>query len=230
MGMVLLGWLAGVLFDGSSCYLHAQTQPQSPSQANKAGPTVSPVPEQPREPAHQPSAGQSHGDVWIIGAEVGVAIGTLLLVWVTRIHVNHFKRLVERIERLYELQSSSRIAVSLVDDQNSRPWICVQNIGQVPVAISELRFLVSDPRVEGETLPTEASEIRHSWVLPGEKRMVQAAALASLWSVGSAESVVIECSYFDAYPEKGKNRTVRKLATVWELDHGRKYITLRTEN
>jgi hypothetical protein len=226
-GIMSLGLSAALLPGVCLC---AQALPKSPTQANKLGPTTSPVLEQRSEPAQQSSPGQSHGDVWIIGADFGVAIGTLLLVLVTRVHVKHFKRLVERIERIYELQSGCRIATSLIGDRNSHAQIWIQNIGQVPVTIAELRFKILDHRDKHTTLPTEVSEVKYSWMLPGEKRMIQDASLDGLWSAGRAESVTIECSYFDAYPERGKTHVMKKLITVWELDHGRKSISLLTEN
>lgn len=222
--------LAGALLFAICCCLHAPAFSNSQSNPNKPGPMPTSIHDKTSESIQQSSSGHPQSDTWVISAEVGVAIGTLLLVWVTSIHVQHFKRLVERIERIYELQSSCRIAISLVDDQNSQPQIWIQNIGQVPVAIAALNFQISDARDPKQIRPIEIVEIRHSWMVPSEKRLIRHIALDELWSGGSAQSVIIDCSYLDIYPAIGSNGTMKKIRTVWELDHGRKNISLLTEN
>ena len=139
---------------------------------------------------------ESHGNAWIIHTDLGVFVATLLLAGFTFVHVRHFRRLVERIERIYELQSTPRIVASLIDDEGHAPRIRVQNIGQVPLVVVGLRFqllqfgsMIEDPPSQ------DVSEIRYSWMVPGETRMIDRPLLRRLWTDGSARSVTIECSY-----------------------------------
>ena len=195
--LLAVGVVAVFLTSAQVWCLNIGPKQQTASQPDRSGVREQrPASEQSTQLAQHLSQGESHGNAWIIHTDLGVFVATLLLAGFTFVHVRHFRRLVERIERIYELQSTPRIVASLIDDEGHVPRIRVQNIGQVPLVVVGLRFqllqfgsMIEDPPSQ------DVSEIRYSWMVPGETRMIDRPLLRRLWTDGSARSVTIECSY-----------------------------------
>ena len=206
---------------------HQKVPPKTPS------PAASPLPTPSNERVqHVPSA-PADGSTFLLSAEWWVAFATLILcvvtavlAWITRVHVKHFKQLVERIERIYDLQASPRIAISLSNDEAWAPRICLQNICNVPLIVLELSFHLTG--FGGETETVQVPEIGSMWLLPKESTIVKPSSVADLWLEQRASSVTIECSYLDIYPATSTEKTTRRLKTHWLLDHARKSIKLHT--
>jgi tryptophan-rich sensory protein len=162
---------------------------------------------------------------WLVGfATLLLFVATALLAWITKVHVDHFKRLVARIEGLYRLQTTARVAHSLLDNAEHRPYISLQNLSQIPVFVSKLTFQLLDSDASSEA--TIIPEIGATWLRVGETVALRAQPLSDLWRDQHATAVAVECFYSDTYTTQPASLDGKRLRLIWRPDYLTKAFAL----
>jgi hypothetical protein len=191
-----------------SCWLLSAYAEPSPL----VTPTQSPV-------LHQ--APTFEGDVLVFAATMVLVFVTVLLVFATFKHVKHSKELVAIWANILELDRIARLAISVLDGDRQEPYIHLQNIGRVPIMISELVIELA-PSQNGTLAKDAPLEARSRWILPLETLDIRIPHLSRIWGAATYNKVRIDCTFYHAYDSRSKGG--EQLISSWKFDHNKKVI------
>jgi hypothetical protein len=199
-------------------YAEDNTSSAPAAQLTSAQPSPSETPV-----THQPPAASegiaSHLEPWLVFlATMLLAYVTFMLNRTTKEHVTHSRELVKTVGNILKIDRIARLTVSIVNNDKHEPYICLQNVGRVPVMICDLS-------IKFDSLSQTIGEARTMWILPLKARKLSHPILSGIWGEGMHNKVTVECTFHDVYYDETENKEMLNVKTEWTVDYKKRTIT-----
>lgn len=160
-----------------------------------------------------------HGDIWVFGATLLLAFATLMLVWITRRHVQHTEELVRTAKSIFEIDRVSRLVLSVQNDNDNKAVVHVQNVGRTPVMVNALSLSL----VKSQKTSTEQNiiEAQNRWILPLNGCVFKHPELSNVWATAKFDAAILVCNFQDIYYDEATSieSKVKTVRMKCEFDH-----------